>query len=124
MGPALVWTIIIVYLSTMPTSSLDEYALTDMMPIDKLAHVIMYALYSLLLLYGLSAGRPSSIRTNHWIIAWLVGVSLGILMEVIQSKFFPERHFDFLDIIANIIGSTAGLAVFNFFKQSSIWKYL
>ena len=123
-SPTFVWTIIIVYLSTMPTSSLTDYSLIHMLAIDKIAHVVIYAIYSFLILYSVSRGRPSSISANQWIFAWLWSVTIGILMEIIQSRFFPERHFDFLDIIANIIGSTAGLSIFKFFKQSSIWKYL
>jgi len=123
-APSVIWTILIIYLSTMPASSLDNFSLIEVIQVDKIAHIIIYAIYSLVLLYGMSYGHPSSINQNQWIIAWILGIMLGISMEVIQSSFFPDRHFDFLDIIANIIGSTAGLAVFKFFKQSSIWKYL
>lgn len=39
----------------------------------------------------------------------------GLFMEILQFTFFPGRYFEVLDIIANIIGSFAGLFVFKFF---------
>ena len=35
----------------------------------------------------------------------------GIIMEYIQKYFIPNRSFDLLDIIADTIGSIAGLVL-------------
>jgi len=42
----------------------------------------------------------------------------SIIMELAQLGMASGRHFEVLDIIANIIGCFAGVAAYRIFKQS------
>ncbi|NNE29982.1 MAG: VanZ family protein [Saprospiraceae bacterium] len=112
--PAIVWSLIILGLSTMPGVSLPQ-SWADLISFDKLAHLVVYALLSFLVLRALSKieglNRKNLVKT-------LVFCGLyGILMESIQYGFFPDRYFEVLDIIANIIGSFIGAWMFYYLHR-------
>jgi VanZ family protein len=51
---------------------------------------------------------------------WMIVVGCifwSILMEFVQLLMATGRHFEVLDIIANIIGCFAGVAAYRIFKQ-------
>ena len=110
--PALIWSLIILGLSTMPGINLPE-TFWDILSWDKLAHAVVYALQCALILWGgHRAQAAATLNQPLAIIALLISGVYGILMEVIQYSFFPNRFFEVQDIIANIIGSFIGLYVY------------
>jgi len=58
--------------------------------------------------------------THKWkfkyISALLLSICYGILMENLQYALNAGRHFDYFDIIANIIGAFTGVLLF-YFKE-------
>lgn len=106
---AFLWTIFILVASLLPKGAVNNSGLLDIPHLDKLSHVIMYALFvflwSKLLSYKISGVKGA--RT-----AFYVSILLGLLMEALQYGMDMGRHFDILDIIANIIGSIIGLTAF------------
>ena len=107
--PAIVWALLILYLSTGPGISLPV-KWWDLLAPDKIGHAVFYGILVILILWGFGQQAPLSQK-----IAWgvVLGASAyGIGMEVIQYAFFPGRYFEVLDIIANIIGTIAGLIIF------------
>jgi len=40
------------------------------------------------------------------------------VMEVVQYAFFPDRYFEFWDIVANIIGALAALLLLKLINHS------
>ena len=105
--PAIGWSVIILLLSTRATISVPESWSSIFAP-DKLGHTFMYGVLTWLLLW---AFRQNAIEKA---IIWtlIISISYGILMEVIQYTFFPNRFFEVYDIIANISGSLIGLLIF------------
>ena len=103
---ALVWSAIIVVLSTMPGINLPE-TLADLFSWDKLAHAFIYGVQVWLLLR--TAEKPTGGQTA---IILLVSVLYGASMEAIQYAFFPGRYFELLDIAANTVGSIIGWLIF------------
>jgi len=89
--------------------------LSDIVGTDKLGHMAIYAVFSILMLWAFFKSRnqmPSN--TNALLIVGLSS-AYGLLMEIMQFSFFTGRYFEVLDIIANIIGSFIGLWVFKYF---------
>jgi len=115
--PAISVAILIFYLSTTGKVNLPEN-ITDLFAADKLGHFIAYGFLTYFLLYGyISSG--SKWNKNGVRIALIISILYGIGIEVIQKVFFPQRYFEYLDIIANIIGSITGLFLYNFFNKKS-----
>jgi len=82
--------------------------------IDKVVHFIFYAVLSFLLLYGM---RKNNASFNGTLWAFLLAIIFGVLIELIQGNFITNRNFDYYDIIANIIGSSAGVILFKILKK-------
>lgn len=72
----------------------------DFFGFDKIAHLVCYGILSGSIWYVL--------RRKKVIILSLV-IIYGIIIEWIQYSFFPQRFFEFYDIIANIIGAIIGI---------------
>lgn len=76
--------------------------------LDKLIHVISYAILAFLALLAL---KSKSDKNRFWfVITWVV--LYGILIECAQALANTGRYFDYFDIIANIIGSLIGSLIF------------
>ena len=103
------WTIIIAFLSLMPNPEIQEISWTDGFQIDKLAHIFLYAMYTILLGRFLDGKAYKNIPSV--LLLFVIPISYGILMEVLQNYLSPTRFFDMLDIIANIIGSIVGFFI-------------
>ena len=115
--PAILWAIVILVLSAMPGLNLRE-SWWDLVSMDKVGHFAVYGILTFLLLKGLP-GHPRFFEKNVVVIALIISILYGILMEVMQFTFFPYRYFEYLDIIANIIGSFTGLLIFNFYNKKT-----
>ena len=115
--PAIAVAILIFYLSTTGKVNLPQ-SMTDLFSMDKLGHFAAYGFLTYFLLYGYIF--PSSKWEKKGVhIALIISILYGISLEVIQKVFFPQRYFEYLDIIANIIGSITGLFLYNFFNKKS-----
>jgi len=106
------WAIVVLGLSVIPGISLPSTWIDIIAP-DKLAHMIVYGLFSFLLMYeAVDSGHQ---KQKTLILAIFISSIWGILMEAIQYSFFPDRYFEILDIIANIIGSIIGAFIYKRF---------
>lgn len=74
---------------------------------DKVVHFIFYFVMVLLILKNFE-----TIKTKEILIAIISTALYGVMMEVLQATMGMGRHFDNLDILANISGSLIGAAIF------------
>lgn len=110
--PAILWALLILYFSTKGKINLPE-SWWDLFSMDKIGHFGIYGIFTFLLLRGFIF--PASQWKEKGVqIALSISIFYGIGLEMIQYAFFPGRYFEYLDIIANIIGSFTGLFFFNF----------
>jgi VanZ family protein len=97
----------------MPGKDIPEIRFFDFLPIDKLAHVFMYALLVFLTVTGLK--RQYS---NGWLryyaksTAFWIGMFYGLFMEIIQLLVNTGRQFELEDIVANSLGCCIGIGSF------------
>jgi len=101
--PAIGWSIIILVLSTRATINLPQ-SWWDLYSPDKFGHAFVYAVQCWLLIKAFQ--KENIQKAVLW--ALIISISYGILMEVVQYSFFPNRFFEVYDIIANISGSFIG----------------
>jgi VanZ family protein len=113
---AIVWSLIILVLSTRATINLPQ-SWWDLYSPDKFGHAFVYGVQAWLLHKAFYHQRMD--KAIFW--ALLISISYGILMEVVQYTFFPNRFFEVYDIIANISGSFLGAWVFTrWFRKTDI----
>lgn len=103
--PAIIWSIVILALSSGPGIQLPS-GLWDI-PWDKAGHFGAYVVFVFLLLWGFYR-----IGWHHPLPAILLAILFGLSMEVLQLTLFPERHFEWADLLANTLGAFAGYGVF------------
>lgn len=108
--PAIVWLIAITFLSTRGTVSMPNF---NLIGADKLAHAAAYGLLVWLILLGLSQTTPLNRHTAAQRFGvFLFATGYGILMEFVQANFFPNRYFEYDDMLANAFGAAIGWGVF------------
>ncbi|MDX1409672.1 MAG: VanZ family protein, partial [Saprospiraceae bacterium] len=79
---------------------------------DKIAHFGFYLILAVLMLHGF-ARQPAGNWHKSLLITVVTGIVLGLALEWLQHTVGVRRHFEVLDIIANIIGTLSGSAAFN-----------
>ena len=80
---------------------------------DKLGHFTVYGILSASILWGIHK-NGGELSGKNVALAILFSSVFGICMELMQYFFFPGRYFEYLDIIANIIGAICGFALFKY----------
>jgi VanZ family protein len=98
-----IWLFSIFIVSVMPVSGPG----TDL-PEDKIAHVIMYGLTSILLFRYFSEKKPVM---SSFYASVAVSSLYGAVMEVVQF-FLPHRSFSVLDMAANVLGAFLGSLIY------------
>ena len=103
----LLYTVVIVVLSLMSSSSLSHFAINIPCE-DKIGHFGVYGLYAALLLWSVRGEKEVFIaamrRQEVLIVAYCS--AFGILMEILQETLcYGDRHFEVGDILADIGGA-------------------
>lgn len=74
---------------------------------DKLAHAAAYALLSWLTLWGFARWKG---RTTVFdgLLTVLTAALIGAALEYVQFRYFPDRMFEYDDMLANAAGALLG----------------
>lgn len=109
--PAVIWAILVAFLSLSSVSIVPEFIWSDLIGVDKLGHAVFYSILGLLVFYGFYK-HPKRYR---YMVLWTVMMcsGFGILMEVLQMWMRTGRRFEFLDILADVIGVLIAYCIFN-----------
>ena len=113
--PAFAWLVAITVLSATPAPSLPEFKLVSA---DKFEHAAAYGLLAWLILYGWKksgAGGVTGLGSSALVFTFAAGY--GVLMEFMQLTFFPNRHFEYDDMLANAAGALLGVLLFRILNQ-------
>jgi len=103
---AVIWTIITLFALFAPESTVKVDDTFSIPGLDKVAHFILFAIWSFLVAKALSERKKS-------IDIWLFGggfVVLAVLTEVIQH--YIGRTFEWQDILADITGIVISLLIY------------
>lgn len=84
--------------------------------LDKVAHVIMYAIFVFSCLFGYRDPFINNDR-NHkrksLLLASFISIVYGGMTEIIQEYLVTSRSGDWIDFIADIIGTGIGATIFH-----------
>lgn len=106
--PAILWTILIFVLSSIPDLSGPDLGLSWQ---DKLDHFVFYAIYGFLLYLAVRfQDRYEWLTRAAWRVTVIFGVLYGITDEIHQY-FVPGRSMDWRDVLADGLGIIAGATV-------------
>ncbi len=112
--PAFIWLIVITLLSTKGGVSMPGF---NLFQIDKVGHAGAYALLVGLSLFGLHRYQVlERAPFRIGLLVFLIASLYGVFMEFIQFEYFPDRHFEVDDMLANTFGAAAAWWLFFKFK--------
>ena len=104
-------TLLIPVLSLINPGRLPDTTAFHLWGMDKIAHMLMYALLTTAWAYAIPAGMRVKIRIMTSIT--LSAAFFGLLMEFCQFLFTEARSMDLLDAAANLAGSAvAAMAIY------------
>lgn len=106
---AILWTVVIFVLLSLPGSSLPEQGIMGKWQLDKFVHAGIFGVF-VVLWHAWYAREHSPDRTGLLKAAFLfflAGAAYGAGMEFYQ-KYFTSREFETADIVADSIGAALG----------------
>ena len=101
--PTILWALLIFVACSIPSPTAAK-GVIFLGKADKAAHLILFAVLSLLLARSLA---PTSARKSTVLLAAFLSLSYGLLIELYQS-FIPYRFFEYLDLLADGVGAVFG----------------
>ena len=90
------------------------------MGLDKVAHLLMYATFTFLCLWGYRKQFISNgIAYQHkaLLLATAISIAYGGVTEMIQEYLVPSRTGDWVDFLADIAGTLVGATIFYLFYR-------
>jgi len=100
--PASLWLVVITYLSV---SSGAQMPKINLLSADKVGHALAYALLVWLLAWGVKRAKNRPATRTELFGMFVLATAYGAFMEWIQGKFFPNRFFEYDDMLANAAGA-------------------
>ncbi len=109
---AIIWAIVVAILILLPGKDLPGTG--GLANIDKIAHAIVFAVLTILVIVGFKKQFTFPVIKKYSIISSISVILLySVILESIQL-FVPDRQFDKFDMIANTMGISFGLILFVF----------
>ncbi len=102
---AISWFILMNILFVLPGSALPKSGWFSDIQLDKWVHVGLFAV--LVFLWG-SAFAPL-FKKIWWVL--MVAIAYGLVVEIVQKNWVPNRSFDLYDVLADAGGSMLGVFV-------------
>jgi len=117
--PVIIYCAVIFYFSSQPAPD----TIPDFPQIDKFFHLLIYAICGALFL---RAFRTFSIADNLKLILTLSITASGLygLSDEIHQYFVPCRSADFMDFIADFIGSISGVLLYQLLYPHRLKKLI
>jgi VanZ family protein len=116
--PAFIWATLIFALCSMPGKSIPSIRWLELLSFDKFVHAGIFFVLQLLLMRGfLFQDSFLVLQKAYKITPFLISVSYGGLLELMQYYLFSQRSGDWLDFIANSFGCLMGLLLFGFISK-------
>ena len=103
------YTLFITIASISPTKDLPAI---DIPWLDKIAHIVLYLLLTVIWLSYAYAQKSNSISLKVMLLVLFGCFVYGIIIEVIQDRMTSFRRADTLDVVANLVGVILGWGMF------------
>ncbi len=112
--PAISWFVVILLLTALPGSYFPQVeTFWEWLSPDKLVHVIMFGVFTALILFGARAQyfNPKT-RYTVVIVSLSIGIVFGLITELLQYYVIVGRHGSLFDFIADGLGAFVGCLAF------------
>lgn len=111
--PAICWGLLIVVMYVLPGEDIPVDSVWQYLGFDKVMHIAMFALWVPMTMVAISKQQIAlghRMGVGAW--AFMIGVVVGLILELGQERVVPGRMTDLWDGLANITGSLLGLLIY------------
>lgn len=108
--PWVIWLLVLSILSLTPGDKLPEIKFS-LFELDKLVHFTFYFILVVLMSIGFRLTKNEPFYKSI-VLTIVIGIFIGWSIEFIQGGFIPNRQFDYLDIVANSLGTIVGMLIY------------
>jgi len=116
--PALLWAVLIFYLSASSAVTKIEF---NLLSADKIGHLAFYNVQVVLLIWAfLRIQSTNLLKPNLLLFCWVVAFAYGASLEGVQA-LLPYRSFDYADMIANGVGALIGVLFYRFIPDTFLF---
>ena len=116
----ILWAVIILILCGAPSSEFPSVGFLNIPHLDKVVHFGLYFVFTLLLVSENNTLRLSGGITNKsMLIGFILAVAYGGIIELMQKFVFTSRGADFVDFLANFVGSITAILCYKFLNKLS-----
>ena len=110
---SIAWALLILLLSLVPGGELPDLSFWTLLTFDKMMHIFMFGILSFRTMMGASKQQTLWWLRHHSGIFTLAGVFIfGATIEIMQEYFIQDRYGDWVDLLANTIGTLGGIYIF------------
>jgi len=111
--PPFVLAVLIVIMHLIPVSDVNPVSWLSKFHFDKIVHGLVFALFSLSMSVAFTKLQLFPYKIPVLMMIILVSCTcFGTILEIIQGKFIVGRTADFLDIVADCVGSALAFVAF------------
>ncbi len=110
----MLWALLIFILCAIPGHDIPHVSFLELLEFDKFVHAGLFFVLVALLAKGFSMqDTVPSLKRFPLPSAFVICVTYGGALELMQGAFFSERTADIYDFIANSFGSVVGWLLFS-----------
>ena len=107
--PSILWAAFILTLCLLPGRDLPSVSIWEF---DKVIHFAFYVILAGLMFWGWRKQDAfSALHTNTFLKILVITFTYGFAVEILQEVLTTDRHFDWLDALANSTGAVAGCLI-------------
>lgn len=111
---AFFWALLIAILCGIPGRDIPHISFLEMLSFDKWVHAGIFFVLQLLLARGfLLQSRFDFLRRQGRLVALVICMAYGGLLEIFQGALFVERSADIYDFLANSFGAVMAFLFFD-----------
>jgi len=115
---SILWAIIIFLLCSIPGKNLDKANIFDLLYLDKLVHVFLYFILTILLIPGFKKFVNFLYARSSLVYSLVISVFYGMIIEIFQLYVFHDRSAEFMDIVANLAGALIATFYYALFTKT------
>ncbi|MFH0761461.1 MAG: VanZ family protein [Bacteroidota bacterium] len=119
---SLSWAVLILILCAIPGNDLPQSRLFTIPNFDKIVHACLYFPLAFLLGAEFDLSKKTWLKLTGPVLTMLIVGIYGGSIEILQDKLFVNRSADLDDVLFDLIGGLAGLAVFYLFFRPFIQR--
>ena len=122
---AMLWALLILILCGIPGRDIPHISFLELLSFDKFVHAGIFFVLMLLASRGFTLQTTfNKVHQNPKMIALLICVAYGGLLEIMQGTIFEERSADIYDFIANSFGCVMALIMYSWIEKKILIKFI